>query len=81
MDLTSLAVLLLFWWILASYAVASAAKKNGMSEWTWFFWSIVVGPIFAVLLLLAYLLSYPQKQNASSAPAADANEGSVLNLR
>jgi hypothetical protein len=27
MDLGAFAVLLVFWWILASYAVASAAKK------------------------------------------------------
>ena len=81
MDLGGFAVLLVLWWILASYAVASAAKKNGMSEWMWFFWSIVAGPIFAVLLLIAYLLSNPQKQKASSAPSVNGNKDSVLNLR
>jgi hypothetical protein len=52
-----------------------------MSEWMWFFWSIVAGPILAVLLLIAYLLSNPQKQKALSAPSVNGNKDSVLNLR
>lgn len=54
-DQTILLVLFLVaWWIAASSAVASAAKKRSRSGTAWFWLSIVLGPVFAILLLIAY---------------------------
>ena len=44
------------WWILASVAVCMAADKRGRERGSWFFLSLFMGPVFAVLVLIAYPL-------------------------
>jgi hypothetical protein len=48
------ALLLVVWWILASFAVCLAAGKRGREKGPWFFLSLFLGPFFALLLLIAY---------------------------
>jgi hypothetical protein len=47
-------VLFVAWWIVASFAVSKAAVARGRSRWLWFIWSLVLSPLLALLLLLAY---------------------------
>jgi hypothetical protein len=47
-------ILVVMWWIFGSIAVGVAAQKRGRSGGAWFGMSIALGPILAVLLLLAY---------------------------
>lgn len=57
-DAIQIGVLILAgWWIAASFAVSLAAAKRGRSMGVWFWTSIFVGPILAVLLLLAYFVA------------------------
>src|SRR5271154_4457487 len=54
-DMVALgAILLIVWWFLASAAVSKAAGQRGHNNATWFFLALFLGPIFAVLLLIAH---------------------------
>jgi len=54
-ELVLVAVLLgAIWWILASVAVCMAAEKRGRERGPWFFLSLFLGPVFVVLVLIAY---------------------------
>lgn len=54
--MSSDAILLLFavWWFLGSMAVMYAAEARGRSSGAWFWMGMFMGPILAVLCLLAY---------------------------
>ena len=45
---------LAIWWLFGSIAVMSAARVRGRSGGAWFWMGIFVGPILAILCLLAY---------------------------
>jgi hypothetical protein len=40
-------------WIVFSFAVAIAANANGRSGCGWFFISLLISPLFAILLVIA----------------------------
>jgi uncharacterized membrane protein HdeD (DUF308 family) len=61
-DVVSFGLFLLaIWWILASIAVTFAAAKRGREKGPWLFLSLILGPLFSLLLLIAY----PQVENGS----------------
>jgi hypothetical protein len=68
-DLLVLIVATAVWWIAASVAVANAAGKRGLTGGIWFLCSLVFGPIFAVLLLIARPVERP-----SAAAVVDADK-------
>jgi hypothetical protein len=65
MDVSDIAVLCLIpaavWWFLASIAVATAAQKRGRSGSAWLGLSVGLGPLFAIILLLAYPVETAQE--------------------
>ena len=57
MDSDTLGFLLFLavvWWIIAAIAVSFAARTRGRSGLSWFGLAVLVGPILAAILLLAY---------------------------
>jgi hypothetical protein len=52
--LVPMIILVVLWWLLASIAVAIAARQRGRSGSAWFELSVGLGPLFAIILLLAY---------------------------
>jgi hypothetical protein len=53
-DFSLLGLLFAVWWLSASFAVAWVAGKKGLSGGQWFVLSLLLGPAFSVLLLIAY---------------------------
>ncbi len=65
MELVWLGILFgAIWWVLASVAVCMAADKRGRERGPWFFLSLFMGPVFAVLVLIAYP---PEREKGESA--------------
>ena len=56
-NLTLWVLCIALWWLFASIAVGKAAGKRGMDSGVWFFLSLVLGPLFTVILLVAYPVS------------------------
>jgi uncharacterized membrane protein YhdT len=48
------ALFILFIWIIISWIVGAAANSRGRSAIAWFLLALVVSPIIAVLLLIAF---------------------------
>ena len=54
------------WWVAASIAVSQAAHKWGRLRGPWLFLSLFLGPVFAVLVLMAYPLEDVKGEDAGA---------------
>ena len=67
MDPSVAILLLIVWWLTGSFAVALAAGKRGRDRGPWFFVSLFLGPIFAILLLIAHPIELDDETEESEA--------------
>jgi hypothetical protein len=49
-----LGIIFVIWWIAAAFVVGTAADVRGRKRGPWFWLSFFLGPILAVLLLIAF---------------------------
>jgi len=47
------AEMIILMWVVFSFAVAIAANANGRTGCGWFFISLIISPLFAILLVIA----------------------------
>lgn len=70
-TLSFLLLLMALWWVIAGIVVAKTAGARGHSEVKWFGMAVLVSPVLAAILLLAYPI---QTAEELSGAAVDANK-------